>query len=173
MKGLHISLDVRPYSASEPITPHCGRRHPRYLTAFQSQVKRYRNSRRTVALMIVVFILGCAVFSETGIGQTVGVWGLMLLVALWIAGLGLALFGLRLTCPGCRKRLEPAKGRYCPQCGSDQFDRGKHVRNTAQSRIAYCPACDGTIRDENEDQPRTYLIRGCTHCGVLLDEKGV
>lgn len=150
-----------------------GSRHLRYLTAFQSQVKRHQNRRRRIVLLIAGFLLGCAVFSATSIGQAVGIWGLVLLAAFWVVGVGMALFGLKLACPACHKRLTPAKGRYCPQCGSDQFDGGSHLRGARQSRYAFCPSCEGTIYDGDNERPPTYLLRGCTHCGVLLDEKGV
>ena len=173
MKRLLISLDVRPYRAPKPTIPHGGPKNMRYSMAFESQMKRYQNRKRTAVLLILGFLLACAMFTETNIGRAFGIWGFGLLVACWIVGMGIMLFGLVLTCPACRKRLMPAKGRYCPQCGSNQFDRGSHVRGPAQSRFAFCPACDGTIYDGDNEQPRTYLIRGCTHCGIRLDEKGV
>jgi transposase-like protein len=67
----------------------------------------------------------------------------------------------------------PAKGRYCPQCGSDQYDHGRHVRGPRMSHHAFCPSCDATIYEGDNEEPRSYKIRGCTHCGVMLDEKGL
>jgi hypothetical protein len=58
-------------------------------------------------------------------------------------------------------------------CGSDRFQYASHVRGPASSRRAYCPACDSTIDEGGGDLPRSYKIRGCTHCGLMLDEKGL
>ena len=173
MKRLHISLAVQPDRVPEPDFPHCGPAHARHAKTFKLQAQRYRNRKRAALLLTLGFLLGCAVLTNNSIGRAAGLAGFGVLVTCWAGAVGLALFGLGLTCPACRKRLLPAKGRYCPQCGSDQFDGGSHRRGPAQSRFVFCPACGGTIHDGDNEQPRAYRVRGCTHCGVLLDESGV
>jgi len=172
MKRLRISFDANPYHAPEPSVLHRGPKHARYMQSFKLLVRRYNFRKRLTMLLIVGFIFVTAVLSQTRLAQYVGVWGIVLLIACWIIVMGIAIFGFNLTCPACRKRLMPANGLYCPQCGSDQFNRRSHMRGMSHSRIAFCPECDGTIYDGDNEQPRTYLIRGCTHCGVQLDEKG-
>jgi hypothetical protein len=46
-------------------------------------------------------------------------------------------------------------------------------RETTGANYPYCPTCDGRIAEEDADSSRSYRIRGCTHCGVMLDEMGV
>jgi hypothetical protein len=69
-----------------------------------------------------------------------------------------------LICPGCNNYLDGRFGRYCPECGSDRFQRGSWFQPS------YCPACGKWI---GRGKDRQYDIRACTHCGVMLDEKGV
>ena len=105
--------------------------------------------------------------------DVVRIWGFILLLAAWLGAVVTFAFGLKLRCPACRNRLEPAKGPYCPQCGSDQFQHGIQRRGPGGANYPYCPSCEGRIAEEDGDSRRSYRIHGCTHCGVMLDEMGV
>jgi predicted RNA-binding Zn-ribbon protein involved in translation (DUF1610 family) len=109
-------------------------------------------------------LLGGVALMSINVFERVRILGIVVLMTCLAASCLILLFGLKLVCPACKKRLEPANGFYCPQCGSDKFESG---------RRAYCPSCDNRITEEDGDSSRSYLIRGCTHCGVLLDEKGL
>jgi hypothetical protein len=113
-------------------------------------------------------MLGGFLLMYVNVSGAARMWGVILLMVAWLLAVGTFVFGLRLRCPACRKRLEPAKGRYCPQCGSDQFRSG-----SPESGPPFCRSCDGRIAVEDGDSRRSYMIRGCTHCGVMLDEMGV
>jgi hypothetical protein len=115
---------------------------------------------------MLAFMLGGFVLAYADVARMLGIWGFILLMSAWLGAVLITAFGLRLRCPACRKRLEPAKGAYCPQCGSDQF----RLPRTADP---YCPSCDCLISEGDGDSCRNYRIRGCTHCGVMLDEIGV
>ncbi len=145
----------------------------RFADDFRPRAKRYRRRRLIAASMLAGFILFCVVLSETRLGNLEGVWGAVLLGACWLGAALILAVGMRLACPACRKRLAPATGPYCPQCGSDQYQSGRHLRGPLLSRRAYCPSCQNTIDEGGGDPPRSYRIRRCTHCGVMLDEKGL
>ena len=88
--------------------------------------------------------------------------------ACWVVVVAFFVLSGRLKYPACKKRLEPAVGAYCPQCGSDRFQYSGHKR-----KPSYCPSCDSQIAEDDGDSSRSYRIRGCTHCGVMLYEKGL
>jgi hypothetical protein len=164
---------MKPKRAPQPAAPHIGPKHVRYLVAFNRRATRYKNRTRMAVMLLISFLCLCAVLSETRLGHYLDVWGGVLLLIGWLGFVGIALFGLRLTCPACHRRLTPANGPYCPSCGSDQFAGGRHLQNGAGKKFAYCPVCDTTIYDGDNEQPRSYRIRGCTHCRVTLDKTGV
>lgn len=144
-----------------------------FLHTFRPTAERYRRRRRMGLRLLIGFMLGGFLLMYVNVPNVVRVSGFILLLAAWLGAVGTFAFGLRLRCPACRNRLEPAKGPYCPQCGSDQFQHGIHRSGQQGANDAYCPSCDGTIADEDADSSRSYRIRGCTHCGVMLDETGV
>jgi hypothetical protein len=137
-----------------------------FLHQFRPTAERYRRRKRTVLYLLVGFLLGGFLLMYVNVSVAVTGWGLILLTAVLLGAVLTFFFGLRLRCPACSKRLEPAKGPYCPQCGSDQFGHSVHDD-------PYCPSCNSTIAEEDGDSSRSYKIRGCTHCGVMLDEMGV
>ena len=148
------------------------RAHTHFLHVFKAHAERYRRRRRMAFYLMIGFIVGAFLLTSVSVSSQVGIWGVGLLAASWLLAL-LIWFGTRLRCPACRKRLEPARGLYCPQCGSDQFEHARHKRGPLFGRYPYCPSCDQRIEDPSNDDPRTYRIRGCTHCGVMLDENGL
>jgi hypothetical protein len=108
-------------------------------------------------------LIGGIVFTNIA-PNAVRIFGFFSILTGFVVATVLLVFGRRLKCPACKKRLEPASGLYCPQCGSDRFEYGRHPT---------CSGCGGTIQEEDSDSARSYWIRGCTHCGTMLDEKGV
>src|SRR5678809_616512 len=135
-----------------------------YVDVFQPYAERYRRRKRFAIWLFIGSLIGASVFFSINIFDALtGPVTVLIMVGLLVAGLTLA-FGRKLVCPSCRKRLEPARGSYCPQCGCDQLEKGKH---------AYCPSCESRIIEDDGDSARNYRIHGCTHCGVMLDEKGI
>ena len=140
--------------------------------AFRPIAERYRRRKRIGLYLLLGFMLG-GFASMYVVPEAAKLWGFFLLLAACLGVFAIFVFGLRLRCPQCRKRLDRAKGPYCPQCGSDQFERGIHRGETTSANYPCCPACDGRIAEEDGDSSRIDRIRGCTHCGVMLDEMGV
>ena len=102
--------------------------------------------------LLMVFMLGGFLLMYVDIPGVVGIWGFIFLLAAWLGAVVTFAFGLRLRCPACRNRLEPAKGPYCPQCGSDQFQHGIHRGGPRDANNPYCPSCDGRIAEEDARQ---------------------
>jgi hypothetical protein len=132
--------------------------------------ERYRRRRRIGLYLLVAFIVGGFLLIYVNVPERLRFYGFIFLIVAWFGVVVTQVFGVRLKCPACGKRLVPAKGQYCPQCGSDQFQPGIH--RLGASRVSFCPSC-GRIAEEDSESPRGYKIRGCTHCGVMLDERGV
>jgi hypothetical protein len=148
------------------------RPHTPHLHAFNAHAQHYRRRKRiALSLMIGLMLVGLLMMN-INLSNQVAFWGGGLMAASFF---GLLIFatGLKLRCPACKKRLEPARGLYCPMCGSDRFEYGRHKIGRLFARYPYCPSCEHKIADSSGDDPRTYRIRGCTHCGVMLDETGL
>jgi uncharacterized protein YbaR (Trm112 family) len=173
MKRFRFSFRVDSVPPPEFTHDYSDAKRNHFLNDFRPRAQRYRRRNLIATSLLVAAFLGIIVFSEAPIGNRVGIWGLVLVVTCVLISWFISAFGLRLVCPACRKRLKPAKGLYCPECGSDQFRYGSHKRGPSMSRYVYCPSCDSTIDEGGNEDPRSYRIRGCTHCGVMLDEKGL
>ena len=164
--SFHVSLSHSPNFVPGPwprtLTPH---RHP-----FGMQVQRYRRRRLMCFCLLLGSMLSTFPILSLNLPNAVKHFGFAVSGACFFVALVVLLLSGRLKCPACNKRLEPAVGEYCPQCGSDQFQYGRH---RIERSIKYCPSCDSTIGEDDGDSSRSYRIRGCTHCGVMLHEKGL
>ena len=173
IRQYRLSFSVNSGSAAPIKYDYWPRQRTVFLNAFQPIAERYRRRRRTGLYLMLAFMLVGFALARVSVGEAVKLWGFILLMTIWFSAIIALVFGQRLKCPACRKRLEPAKGLYCPQCGSDEFQHGTHRRGSTGTRERYCPSCDGRIAEEDGDSARSYKIRGCTHCGVMLDEMGL
>src|SRR5262245_686633 len=82
--------------------------------------------------------------------------------------LGAMISAPRLVCPGCSNELEPTVfGSYCPECGVRQLNPGDWYRGPR------CAACKEVLHPGGGRRGRNYTIRVCTHCGLVLDDKGI
>ena len=90
----------------------------------------------------------------------------------WVAipGIGFIVLSLlifftlpTLKCPACSGETDNGFDTFCPACGSN------HLR---VSRLlgTHCDACNRTMGSYKYSN---YPIRYCTHCGVLVNRKGV
>lgn len=66
-------------------------------------------------------------------------------------------------CPACHSQLDASLGAFCPECGSRSLQPGGWFRS---------PRCDCCRKSLRRGKGRHFKIRACTHCGVMLDEKG-
>ena len=79
--------------------------------------------------------------------------------------LGLS-FLVRPTCPRCHSALDQL-GTYCPECGVNGISKGSWLIS------ANCKSCKRSLSFGGRSGQRSFRIRVCTHCGVLLDNAGV
>jgi hypothetical protein len=145
----------------------------RLVLEFKPLAGRYRRRKLMARSLLAAAILGMAVLATGKIGGVLAMGAAVFFIGCVLVSCLILVLGLRLACPACGMGLEPAKGLYCPVCGSDQFQYGSHVDGPSLSRSAYCPSCGSRIDEGAGDLPRSYRIRGCTHCGVILDEEGL
>lgn len=145
---------------------------PRYTTEetsrcqknFAPVANRYRRHTRTAIAAVIGFfccILLLLLFRPSAMG-----WGFLVpAVVFWVIALGATLSAPALACPACKERLDRDLGRYCPECGSTQLEAGDFVQ------ASYCLSCRRQMR-RHKGRTRLYTIRACTHCGLMLNERG-
>jgi hypothetical protein len=173
MKQYRLFFRITPTRPSAASLGPWPRERTRFLHDFGPRAERHRRHRRIAFCMFFAGLLGILLFMQLKVPDSVRLWGSALLAACAFISCIIIVVGMRLKCPACSKRLVPASGLYCPQCGSNQFQFGNHRREPTAGRYTYCPSCNGRIAEEDGDGARSYRIRGCTHCGVMLDEKGL
>ncbi len=102
-------------------------------------------------------LIGAALLVPDKLSVWIGVPGMGLLFG------GMIIFftvpGLR--CPDCGKSAEDFD-RFCPVCGTDGL-----------RRILSAAKCDGCHHTLDHYKFRNYTVHFCTHCGKLLDRRGV
>jgi hypothetical protein len=127
--------------------------------AFRPVAERYRrHSRRCRAIGIIAFIFWIAAIAFFP----------KVCPVLFAALLALAVYGWYtqplVECPACRQQVASKPlARYCPECGGELEHRGWW-------RGPRCQSCGKTLY---WGKSRNFKFRGCTHCGVLLDEQGL
>ena len=99
-----------------------------------------------------------------GLPESLIPWFAIPFVVCWLIVLGAMVSAPRLVCPGCCNEIEGSLGRYCPECGSQQLQPGGVFRPPR------CTACGKSMR---RGRGRHYKIHACTHCGLMLDDRGL
>ena len=70
-----------------------------------------------------------------------------------------------LKCPACRGNLVSEEfGSFCPECGAASLKLGGWFKS------AHCDSCGKSL---GRGRTRQYRVRACTHCGLILDERGL
>ena len=76
-----------------------------------------------------------------------------------------------MVCPACQHGVDlDHVANHCPHCGAAP------VSHVGLYDTPFCKPCGRELTKEDEgdgDDGRTYSIRYCTHCGLLLDEQGL
>jgi hypothetical protein len=137
----------------------------RFRDVFAPRAARYRRySRLTLLIAASAFVgwfLAIRFLPPRGLGWICGVLFVGLLASVVYSWISRPL----LECPACYNHVDSwPPGRYCPECGSD------HLRTRTWLLAPKCDACGAVMW---RGKGRRYTIRACTHCGVLLDAKGV
>lgn len=152
--------DPVPYSGSQPrFSPE---EQERLRRMFAPTAKKYRASSRLASVVAgvgAVIMVAGILLPKGSIGWIAGaffVWWLILVVV--------AITRSELQCPACRGNLVSRDlGSFCPECGAANLNPGGWFQS------AHCDACGKSLRRGKTRQDR---VRACTHCGLMVDEKG-
>jgi hypothetical protein len=171
MKILPVTKVVDEYSAEELL---------KFRRQFAPVAQQYRKrGLRMFSVCVYVFLLCllCMGIDITAnVFQIYAKWiNILLPLALWFLMLslfaGFIFFKLsmsRVKCPACHNRVLDRPVQYCPDCGSSQIEAGNFW-----GRLPKCNACGKKLFLSGRNRGKFFAIRYCTHCGVLLDEKGL
>ncbi len=140
-------------SASAPATGH--------ELQFQPAAERYR--RRLGAFVAVLFLGICLAFVSLFVAEPFDKWVGVPGIACVFAALLLYFTAPALNCPACTKATDSALDQYCPACGHAPI-------RISRTLGTHCDACGRTM---GSYKYRNYPIRYCTHCGTLVDKRGV
>ena len=128
---------------------------------FRPVADRYQRRLLRFVLSCVtgIFLVFVALFLPAFLQKWVGVPGI------FFVGLSLVLFFTLpgLQCPSCGKSSDSSLDKFCPVCGKDQL----------KISALWGTRCDACGRKMGSTKYRNYSIRYCTHCGILLDGRGV
>jgi RNA polymerase subunit RPABC4/transcription elongation factor Spt4 len=143
----------------------------RYQETFAAELKEYRASERRFALpVLAIFLVGfAAIFCSFLLFKPPSLWlfvtGFVLVaIGLILIAVTATIFQRKLICPACRHHFIEEINDCCPECGSPAL--GSPDWRGAR----HCNFCD---KDLVSGKNRNFKYKACTHCGVLLDEKGL
>lgn len=130
----------------------------RFQPIARSHILRRRVCYAAVAAFFSTLVLAFAV-SPTARPAFLGAlpYGFLLLL---VAGI----WARTPQCPACHQRLDHGFGRYCPECGAEAL---------GPSGLMRAPQCASCGRFMPRSKSRKYLIRACTHCGIVLCDHGI
>jgi hypothetical protein len=156
--SMRVRLGVRPaWLPGEEAAPSGGGAEAR----FGLSAQRYRQRLAAFVLVLmggVALALLAMAFADPW-DRWIGIPG----VGCIVASLAILFTLPALRCPECSQRTDAALARYCPACGHSPL-RASALLGT------HCPGCERTM---GSYKYRNYPIHYCTHCGTLLDRRGV
>lgn len=149
-----------PSSAQQPRFTEEEQRRLREI--FAPTAQKYRARSRLLPIIFGIFaaiiLLGMLLRCHSG-------WLFGSLFICSIAGFFIVIMQSSLNCPACRENLiSPQLDNYCPECGT------ANLKLAGWFRSPHCDSCGKSLR---RGRSRQYRIRACTHCGLVLDDKGL
>jgi hypothetical protein len=133
----------------------------RFSKEYGVAARAYRFRQRACVAVGLVSILGGSLAMPFSRHVIVFCFGTAFLAVM----IGMVMEGFPPPCTGCKEPVDFRFGPFCPQCG-DMLEPDPDDAKGAP----ICLTCDRSLYCE---RGRNYRIRNCTHCGVLLDIKGV
>jgi hypothetical protein len=130
---------------------------------FAPSLAKYRSRTRLshaifvvgITFMFIVFLL-----PKTYVG-----WGLGAVLVCWLGLVIIAIMQSKLECPGCGGNIMSRDlENFCSECGA------ANLKPRGWFTSPHCESCGKTLRRR---KTRQYRVRACTHCGLMLDEKGL
>jgi hypothetical protein len=164
MRSFRLYAPRPTYAVERQVGDYTVDERAKFWEEFQPAADRYRRNRRIAIFFNLVVILGwlCVIYLPL---RLQGWW--LAIPAIAIVGfISWAVFSgaFKLNCPACRNDLRFEFGPYCPQCGGRNMQPARWYKN------ANCPDCRRSLY---QGKHRNCKIRACTHCGIILDEKGL
>jgi len=152
---LHVP---RPTPVTRFVTDYTEEERARFREVFQPIAEHYRRRSRIASLGIVAAIF--SIIIGFALPKSYAIWpGIVSICALLFT----FLVSPRIpTCPACGNALGCRFGRYCPECCGE-------LEPARWWRGPLCRSC-GTLY---WGKRRNFDLRVCTHCGVLLDARGL
>jgi hypothetical protein len=142
-----------------------------YRNEFGAELKKNRAFVRRFALPILAaFISGfIAIICSLLFCHPPALWlfvtGFILIaIGLVIMAVAATLFHRTLICPSCNHDFIDDIHECCPECGSHGVEWRKYYGER------YCPGCKKSLVTGRN---RNFKYRACTHCGVMLNTKGL
>jgi hypothetical protein len=147
---------------SETFTPE---QVAQFRSTFKPQADRYR-------LYSSLFIPSCLLLFGGGVlFQFCHGWAKIIPILTLAAGALLLLavmFVPMPKCPGCGRRFSSSITTHCPECGrASVTQRPGGLFRPPQHK------CEGCGKELWAGKGRTFKIRACTQCGVILDDEGL
>lgn len=161
VKSFRLFLEQPVTTPTREVADYSVEERSRLRHAFSCIASDYRRHGRIGFAGVGGFM--CCILLAIILPKTLFPWFFIPVLIFWLVAFGSAVSALRLVCPGCSNEIEHSFGRYCPECGSRQLEAGGWFRSP------HCTACGKFMR---HGKGRHYKIRACTHCGLMLDEKG-
>jgi len=157
-----------------------GRYSPEELKKFRDvfavEMNQYRASdRRCANPILAVILIGfvavvCSYVLSHSPSQSPIKW--LLGAGIFLIAAGLVLIAIvasgiqrKLVCPACNNLFLDGIGECCLECGSVSLEPPGSFLGARR--------CDGCGKNLMSGKNRNFRYKACTHCGVLLDEKGL
>lgn len=148
-------------------SPYTTEEAARYRQMFAPVAERYRRDGRIFVAGVFAYIFCIIAALLTDIESSLR-W--LIIGAVYVIAV---VFVLRLAfvrqqvlaCPACHGALKRNLGDHCPQCGGGPLQPGKWFR------ARRCSACGASVRRSKRGQ--ILGVRACTHCGLMLDDRGL
>jgi hypothetical protein len=135
----------------------------RYREVFAPTAQKYRSRSRLVFVIFIIcfaIILTGFLLPRSSFGWVGGAFFVCWLVIMFVA-----ITQSALDCPACRGNLVSRElGSFCPECGAAGLKAGGWFKS---------PRCDSCGKSLRRGKSRQYRIRACTHCGLMLDDRGL
>ena len=128
---------------------------------FRLLAQHYRRCRCIGAICVAIFMI-CVLLFMT-FPKYEFYYGVCAFTS-WLAGILLAIGSPVPNCPACHNALDQGIDTYCPECGAHAIQRDGWFT---------APSCLSCRKKLTRRKTRHYTIRACTHCGVMLDDKGI
>jgi hypothetical protein len=162
MSSFRLYLPPEPPAPAREVADYSAEERDRLRDAFASIAADCRRHRR-IALFGAGGFAGCILLAML-LPKSWFPWFAIPVVLSWLISFGAIVSAPRLMCPGCRHEIDRGFGPYCPECGDRQLEPGGWFRSPR------CGTCGKTMR---RGKYRHYKIRACTHCGLMLDDRGL